>query len=126
MKSQYHKWFLKGDEDALSAESILRHLDGAPSTVCFLAQQVGEKYLKGLLAFHNKNIQKVHDLLQLETLLLQIEPEIQNVHKDLLELNRFYIETRYPGDYPEFSWEEASSAYESAKRVKEFVVAKTQ
>ena len=35
------------------------------------------------------------------------------------------IETRYPGDFPEgFSWKDADDAFNSAERIKEFVLKK--
>ena len=37
-------------------------------------------------------------------------------------LNRYYIETRYPGDYPEFSRHDSMEALEAALRVKQFVL----
>ncbi len=39
-------------------------------------------------------------------------------------LNRYYIETRYPGDYPAFSMEEAAEALAAARRVKGFIVSR--
>lgn len=39
-------------------------------------------------------------------------------------LTDFYVTTRYPGDYPEFTWRDAETAYEAAQRVKEFVLKK--
>ena len=119
----YLEWFKRADEDELSINAILSE-KGAPSTVCFLSQQMAEKYLKGFLVFFNKPFAKVHDLLVLETLLLDEAKDIQSIHEDLVILNRYYIETRYPGDYPEFNFEEAGNAYEAAKRIKEFVMIK--
>jgi HEPN domain-containing protein len=119
----YREWARKAEEDELSIQAVLR--EGAPSTACFLAQQMAEKYLKGLLVFHGKRLPKVHDLLQLETLLLDIIPDIRSIHDDLDFLNRYYVETRYPGDYPEFTKEEGQRAYEAALRVKAFVMKKT-
>jgi HEPN domain-containing protein len=38
---------------------------------------------------------------------------------DLLALLSYYIETRYPGDYPEgYSWKMAEEALEAAMKVK--------
>ncbi|OGX05726.1 MAG: hypothetical protein A3G87_06880 [Omnitrophica bacterium RIFCSPLOWO2_12_FULL_50_11] len=119
----YLEWLKKAEEDALSIEAILKE-KGAPSTGCFLSQQMAEKYLKGLLVFHEQSFPKVHDLLQLESLLLDPEPGVGKLHQDLNFLNRYYIETRYPGDYAEFSWNECHEAYQSACRVKEFVLSK--
>ncbi|MEK7528677.1 MAG: HEPN domain-containing protein [Patescibacteria group bacterium] len=117
----YKAWFLKAEEDELSARAILDEL-GHPSTVCFLSQQIAEKYLKGFLVFHSRNFQKVHDLIQMETLIHEIHPAVHSLHEYLVNLNRYYIETRYPGDYPEFSWKDAKKAFEDAISVKEFVL----
>jgi len=61
----------------------------------------------------------------LESLLVPVERNIQHVHNDLAVLNRYYIETRYLGDYPEFTIDEAQQAFEAALRIKEFVKVKT-
>ena len=122
IEDDYHEWFKKAAEDELSAKAVLKN--GAPSTGCFLSQQMAEKYLKGLLVFHKKDFPKVHDLLDLETLLLHIVPEIKELHADLKLLNRYYIETRYPGDYPEFTLDECEKAQRAALRIKEFMLTK--
>ncbi len=121
-KEIYREWFKKAEEDALSLRAVLK--EGAPSTACFLAQQVAEKYLKGLLVFNGKSFPKVHDLLELETLLLDTVKDLREIHQDLEFLNRYYIETRYPGDYSEFTNEECQKAYEAAIRTREFVLIK--
>jgi len=123
-EKNYLKWFKKANEDELSVKSILDDRDGAPSTVCFLSQQIAEKYLKGLLVFFNKEFPKMHDLIDLEELILTFDQNIKEFEKDLDFLNRFYIESRYPGDYPEFNWNDAEEAYKGAKKIKEFVLNK--
>lgn len=105
-------------DDELSAVSIIKHKDGAPSTVCFLAQQMAEKFLKGLLVAEKKPLPKIHDLLQLGSLL---KGAVQACYADLILLNRYYIEPRYPGDYPEFGWKEAQEALDAALRIKKIV-----
>ena len=49
-------------------------------------------------------------------------PEIKILSNEANLLNQFYIETRYVGDYPDFSWNDAKQAYEAAKKIKEFVL----
>lgn len=120
-ENAYVEWLEKAGEDDLSIGVILKG-GGAPSTACFLSQQMAEKYLKGLAVFRKVSFRKVHDLLALETLLMKSVTNISGIHGDLELLNRYYIETRYPGDYPEFSMEEARKAFEAAVRVKEFVL----
>lgn len=121
-KTDYLSWFEKAEEDATSASFMLENQGGSPSTGCFLSQQVAEKYLKGLLIFYGKSFPKTHDLLALETLLLKLSPEVKKLHSDLQFLNRFYLETRYPGDYPKFTWDEFQQAFEVATKVKKLVL----
>lgn len=121
----YRRWFKKAEEDELSIQAILKG-EGSPATVCFLAQQMAEKYLKGLLVFYQKPYLKVHDLLGLGTLVLEINPDVNTLHGSLGFLNRYYIEARYPGDYPEISFQEAKKAYRAAKEVQEFVLKATK
>lgn len=115
-------WFLKAQEDESNMLSLLKHKDGTPGMVCFLSQQMAEKYLKAFLVYAKKPFKKVHDLIELESSIYEKEKGISNLHDDLKLLNRYYIETRYPGDYPEFSWQEAEESYEAAKKIKSFIV----
>lgn len=118
------EWLVKAGDDEKNAVSIFTHRDGTPGGVCFLSQQMAEKYLKALLVFHERPFPKVHDLLDLSTRLLDIEMEVLQIQEDLVILNRYYIETRYPGDYPEFIWSDAEEALVSARQIKIFVLSK--
>ena len=118
------RWFNKAQEDELSAQSILAHRDGAPSVVCFLSQQIAEKCLKSLVIFFDMELEKVHDLIKLYSLVENKIPEMADIKEELKLLNRYYIETRYVGDYPEFSWNDAGKAFESAIKIKNFVLDK--
>lgn len=118
------EWLDYAHNDELNAKSILTHRDGHPNGTCFLSQQMAEKYLKALVVFFKKHVPRVHDLLELETILMLVQSEVEELHEDLTVLNRYYIATRYPGDYPEFSWKDAKEAYDAALRVKDFVLAK--
>ncbi|MBI3558849.1 HEPN domain-containing protein [Candidatus Gottesmanbacteria bacterium] len=59
---------------------------------------------------------------ELKDLLIKYEPEIKNFSHDFTILNRYYVETRYPGDYPEFSWNDAEEALAAAEKIKNFVL----
>ena|SRR3990167_7785267 len=122
----YQEWLKKASDDELNAKSILTHRDGTPSLVCFISQQMAEKYLKALLILKNKNFPKIHDLLGLASLLLGFlsEDELDKCKESLLLLNRYYTETRYPGVFSEFSWKDAEEAFAAANKVKEFVLNK--
>lgn len=118
------RWFKKGDEDELNALSMLKHRDGTPSVVCFLSQQMAEKYLKAMLIFYDQELIKTHDLTRLGSDILRFVPETKELENELDLLSEYYIETRYVGNYPEFSWSDAEKAYEAAARIKNFVLDK--
>lgn len=75
-EKNYNEWLKKAEEDEFAAKVIL---DGEhfPAPGCFHTHQMVEKYLKGLLVFHGKGFPKVHDLLELESMLLEVEPDIR-------------------------------------------------
>ena len=120
------EWFFKAQEDELSIKDILEDKQGAASTVCFLSQQMAEKYLKGYLVFQRKRFPKIHDLANLLKLCEEIDSEFADLTSGVQYLRPFYIATRYPGDYPQFSFKEAEEAFKAATKVKDFVLDKIQ
>jgi HEPN domain-containing protein len=116
------EWFEKAEEDRKSIEAILKE-NGAPSTACFLSQQMAEKYLKGFLIYKGEKIPKIHDLIKIFHLIKKIDVAINKLKEDVSLLNRYYITTRYPADVPEgFSIDLAIQAFKSAKRIKNWVL----
>ena len=122
-QASYQQWLKKVEEDEFAGQEIL---DGErfPAPACFHFQQMAEKSLKALLVFYGKEFPKIHDLIALAGLLVPVAPEIKEHKSDLEFLGRYYVETRYPGEYPEFTSEECQRALEAALRVKEFVLAR--
>lgn len=116
-------WLEKGGDDLSSAEVLLKERV-SPNPVCFHAQQAAEKYLKGFLAHHEKHVRKVHDLDVLLDPCVQTDPSFEELKAEVAFLNQFYVETRYPGDFPQFTFSDARKALESAKKIKEFVLEK--
>lgn len=112
-------WLAKADHDLLAAEELLRLGDDAPlDVVCFHAQQCVEKCLKGLLVWHFIDFPRTHDIVLLARLVPEMSagaPEIE----DLLQLNRYAVETRYPGDWEAISTQEAEQAVGLARHVSE-------
>ena len=117
----YLEWIKKANDDLLSLESLVRHRDGSPATGCFLAQQAVEKLPKALIIMHGIELEKVHGLIVLFNKVKTSELEIRQFSEGISVLNRYYIETRYPGDYPEFSWGECQNGLDTAKRIYNFV-----
>jgi HEPN domain-containing protein len=121
------EWITRAQDDHATAVGILRHREGAPAHVCFLAQQMAEKYLKALLLFYSHDYPKTHDLHQLATLSEAYVKDLFSVlQEEIVLLAAYYVGTRYPADIPleSFSWEVAQEALEAAERLQKFVLEK--
>src|ERR1022692_2399452 len=57
----FETWRLKAEED-FTAASILAEHAGPAATICFLCQQVAEKYLKGYLLLRRQPPKRIHHL----------------------------------------------------------------
>ena len=120
---RFYDWQTKANDDFRAMEVMLKE-GGLPNPICFHAQQGAEKYLKGFLVFHFKKFSKTHSLIHLLDGCKKIDQEFQQLEEEVLFLDTFYIETRYPGDYPSFSMKDGREAYQAALRVKDFVLGK--
>ena len=89
-------------------------------TVCFHAQQCAEKCLKALLVSRSVDFPKTHDL----RLLMQRSPadiDLKLGIEEVVSLNRYTIEARYPGDWEPFNRKEADKAVAIARKVRKAV-----
>lgn len=117
-----HKWFKRADEDLEFIEIILKEKRFSFNPICFHAQQAAEKYLKGFLACHDLHVRKVHDLTTLIDDCKTVNQSFETLRDEVIFLNQFYIASRYPEDFTEFTLDDANKAYEAAKNVKNFVL----
>lgn len=115
------QWLEKAEDDLRNAEHTLLMKKNCPYwTVCFHAQQCAEKYLKALLVFCAVPFPKIHDLHELLPLIPStVVLEIGSA--DVAELNRYAIETRYPGEWTPIMREDAEESVKVARRVREAV-----
>ena len=115
------QWVEKAEEDLLTSEHALTLGENCPvGTICFHAQQCVEKYFKALLTLHSVPFPKSHDLLELLVLVaknagLRLQPT------DIGVLNRYSVETRYPGDWEPVTREDAEEAVAVARDARELV-----
>lgn len=124
-----NEWLKRADDDEINVRAIMKNRDGTPAQVCFLSQQIAEKYFKALLLQSTEDYPKIHGLPQFINLLNVEVPGISDALKDeALLLDPFYIGTRYVADIPleSFTWEIAEEAFAAARRIKEFVLAKLE
>lgn len=93
------EWLSKAEADfaTLERESRVRkktNYDG----ICFHAQQCAEKYLKARLSKAEIHFTKIHDLVALLELVLEVEPTWEQFRIDLAFLSDFAVSFRYPGE----------------------------
>ncbi len=113
-------WFAKADTDFKSAW-MLANVSGPPETICFLAQQGAEKYLKGYLVWHDAIFRKVHDMLEILNGCRQVDTAFEQLEEDCRVLNPYAVEVRYPGIEMLYEDEDARDALARAERIRRFV-----
>jgi HEPN domain-containing protein len=92
------EWIKKAEDNYQSALALVRRRAyPVPDVVCNQCQQCIEKYQKALLARHQITFMKTHDLVQLKDLIATVDPDIHLIHAQLLSLNPYGIDIRYPG-----------------------------
>ena len=114
-----HQWVEKAEHDLKNAEHTLTLEHDCPfDTVCFHAQQCAEKYLKALLLSQSIDFPKTHDLRALVQLVLS-QLSLNLDMTELVKLNRYSIESRYPGDWDPIARSDAEEAVAIAQRVRQ-------
>lgn len=112
----------KAEHDFMAAEHAMELAEkGLTDIVCFHGQQCAEKYLKALLLYRGVAFPKTHDL----RLLLDLVPTAVLVglrREQVIPLNRYVIEGRYPGDWEPITVAEAQRALEMAQAVRQAVL----
>lgn len=89
------EWLKRCQEDFASAKIELKEAKNY-TLVCFLCQQVAERYLKACLMSNQKDYPKSHDLIKLLYLVSKINKDILDYLEECKFLNPFYIDNRYP------------------------------
>jgi HEPN domain-containing protein len=116
------QWIAKAEEDLGAAEILILHKTSYLSTVGFHCQQAAEKFLKALLTFNQIEFPKTHDLGALLDFVSPVDAPLAESLNDILLLNPYGVEVRYPGDMPDIEPEDAQKALELAKRVRDAVL----
>lgn len=118
------EWLKKAGNDLKTAQLTLAAEDGPLDTVCFHAQQVVEKSLKGMLTSHSRPFPRAHVLQLLLDLSTDICPDLEQFREQFIILSSYAVEARYPGDYYEPERQEAEDAVAVAEIV--LILAKKQ
>lgn len=98
MKAITQEWIAKAEDDWGSAQLAARaRKHRNHNLVCFLAQQCAEKYLKASLEEAGLAFRKTHELDELLTQALTLQPAWRGLSADAKFLTDFAVAYRYPG-----------------------------
>ncbi|KHG65906.1 DNA-binding protein [Thermus sp. 2.9] len=124
-KAEARRWLLQTQDDWEAGKALLQARKFAQAA--FLAQQAGEKALKGLWLFLGLDPWSDSLARLLRDLPGEEAPAFQHLLPQALSLDKLYIPTRYPDALPgltpkeAYTEEEAEKALEDAKAILEAV-----
>lgn len=120
------EWFEKARKDLDSAEFLLEN-NQSLEIVAFHIQQSAEKYLKGFLIAHGRELVKIHDLIRLLEDAVKIDKDFKIFINPFQKITDFYFESRYPVGYEvEYTKEELQSAINDVKSLIEMIKEKVK
>ena len=116
------EWISKADEDFEFARINLEEEKPFHAQICFHFQQAAEKYLKAYIIANELEFRKIHDLPLLLKQCSSKDHSITKLAEDCEFLTTFYIETRYPVNWPiDLSKKEAEKACHAAQNIRKFL-----
>lgn len=96
---RYFDWLYHANQDYLAAKILIKDVRCFNATA-FHCQQCIEKALKGYLLFKNRKLFDGHNLTWLCKQAVLMDQTFRKWIEPSVNLNKFYIETRYPADIP--------------------------
>jgi HEPN domain-containing protein len=119
---EIHNWLEKARQDLRSASWLLESPDPLFNAVGFHSQQAVEKSLKAYLTWVDHPFEKTHSLVALVGKCMAYESTFNELRMAATTLTPYAVTSRYPGELPELSFEEASKALGYAQTVWDFVL----
>lgn len=114
-------WIEKADHDLGTAIVINQHIPDYSDTLAFHCQQATEKYIKCLLEKHSIPFRRSHDLRYLLDLLQDVISLDIEIYENIMKLNAFGIEIRYPDIKIELSTKDREEAIQIVRDFREFL-----
>ena len=115
-------WVNKAHLDIRSAKALLAQDHPLLYPSCFHSQQAAEKYIKSLLTWWDIEVPKTHELGKLLKMIESRDAKLAARLFDVVVLNTYAVDIRYPGDQPEPSLEESREALKLAQQVRDAIL----
>jgi len=122
-ESKNFKMWLKNAHQDLEVAFLLNREKSYTDTICYFCHQSVEKAIKAyLLSKSVLDFPHIHDLISLLKQAEEYSPEFGSLESKVRVLNRYYIETKYPPDFPVvYSRNEASRALEMTANIYQLI-----
>lgn len=127
-REEGRRWLEQAEEDLRWAKDLAER--GGYHIACFLAQQIGEKALKGFLYGQGEEIVLGHSIERLCHEAAQRDPQFGDQVRTWAILDGYYVPTRYPNSLPDsiparvFTSDAAREAVRLAEAIVAFVRAR--
>lgn len=116
LRREVSRWLRYAEEDIGEARRLVALPGMVPRHPSWLAQQAAEKALKAILVYEQIPFPRTHNLNSLFNL-IPSDWKVKHVESDLERLSEYAVESRYPGDLPDITAEEAHWAVQDAARL---------
>lgn len=116
------QWLRHAREDLTGAEVLLSTRPPLLKPALFHCQQAVEKALKAFLVWHDQPFRKTHSLVPLVDQCVSLDQALDAIVAPALDLTKFAVRLRYPGELQEPTVEEAKHWLAVARSVLDAVV----
>jgi HEPN domain-containing protein len=116
MNAMLAEWISKTEGDFTVAKREMEVTDANYDAICFHAQQMAEKYQKAFLFKNKVDFPKIHSLIELLELCLQIDSTFESYLDFFDRLEDYAVLYRYPGASAERI--DAEQAFHDAEQVR--------
>jgi HEPN domain-containing protein len=113
------EWIRFAEMDLNSANILSNHYPKPVEIICYHCQQSAEKILKVFLILQENTPPKIHDLLQLLALCVNLESKADEIFNQRNILNRYSTVTHYPAEIKITEYD-SKTALRYAKEVLDF------
>ncbi len=117
----HEEWLFKAGNDLSSADILLNSSKPLLDIAIYHTQQCAEKALKSYLAFKERDIEKIHNLIMLTNLCEEIDSSFNSLKEDAIYLNPYSTLYRYPDGDLMPPKPDVIKAVEVAERIFNFV-----
>lgn len=114
---QVAAWLTKAKRDVEAAKNDLAPAISFNDSAVFHCQQAAEKALKGFLVYHDCPFRKTHEIRELASQVISIDPGLELLLIEASALTPYANVFRYPGELVEPDSAECLEAIQLAERV---------